>query len=116
LDTIEVIETESQVVLNALTEHDFQDAFKKWQKDWERCIRTKEDYLEGHGGQYTPGRNTNPEIMDVPFFLTTGKFVDICVNTNLRVTSPEVLLVGANTWWPAECKVTEALRNTYYLL
>jgi hypothetical protein len=31
-DTIEVIEAESQVVLNTLTEHDFQDAFKKWQK------------------------------------------------------------------------------------
>jgi hypothetical protein len=27
-DTIEVIETESQAVLNALTEHDFQDALK----------------------------------------------------------------------------------------
>jgi hypothetical protein len=31
-DTIEVIEAESQVVLNTLTEHDFQDAFKKWQR------------------------------------------------------------------------------------
>jgi hypothetical protein len=29
-ETIEVIEAESQVVLNTLTEHDFQDAFKKW--------------------------------------------------------------------------------------
>jgi hypothetical protein len=28
-DTIEVIEAESQAVLNTLTEHDFQDAFKK---------------------------------------------------------------------------------------
>jgi hypothetical protein len=27
-DTAEVIETESQAVLNTLTEHDFQDAFK----------------------------------------------------------------------------------------
>jgi hypothetical protein len=31
-DTIEVMEAESQVVLNTLTEHEFQDAFKKWQK------------------------------------------------------------------------------------
>jgi hypothetical protein len=31
-DTIEVIEAESQAVLNTLTEHDFQDSFKKWQK------------------------------------------------------------------------------------
>jgi hypothetical protein len=29
---IEVIEAESQAVLNTLTEHDFQDAFKEWQK------------------------------------------------------------------------------------
>jgi hypothetical protein len=28
-DTIEVIEAQSQAVLNTLTEHDFQDAFKK---------------------------------------------------------------------------------------
>jgi hypothetical protein len=28
-DTIEVIQAESQAALNALTEHDFQDAFKK---------------------------------------------------------------------------------------
>jgi hypothetical protein len=31
-DTTEVIEAESQAVLNTLTEHDFQDAFKKRQK------------------------------------------------------------------------------------
>jgi hypothetical protein len=29
-----VIEAESQAVLNTLTEHDFQDEFKKWQKRW----------------------------------------------------------------------------------
>jgi hypothetical protein len=29
-DTIEVIEAELQAVLNTLTEHDFQDAFKNW--------------------------------------------------------------------------------------
>jgi hypothetical protein len=31
-DTIEVIEAESQAVLNTLTEHNLNDAFKKWQK------------------------------------------------------------------------------------
>jgi hypothetical protein len=30
-DTTEVIEAESQAVLYTLTEHDFQEAFKKWQ-------------------------------------------------------------------------------------
>jgi hypothetical protein len=40
-DTIEVIDAELQAVLNTLTEHDFQDAFKKWQKRWERCIDSR---------------------------------------------------------------------------
>jgi hypothetical protein len=29
-------EAELQAVLNMFTEHDFQDAFKKWQKRWEQ--------------------------------------------------------------------------------
>jgi hypothetical protein len=32
---------ESQSVLNTNREHNFQDAFKKWQKDWERYIRAE---------------------------------------------------------------------------
>jgi hypothetical protein len=49
--TTEVIEAESPVVLNILTEHDFQDAFRKWQKKrWELCTRVEGDYFEGHGG------------------------------------------------------------------
>jgi hypothetical protein len=40
-DTTEVIEAESRAVLNTLTEHDFQNAFKKWQNRWERCIRVE---------------------------------------------------------------------------
>jgi hypothetical protein len=31
-DIVQVTEAESQVVLNSLTKHDLQDAFKKWQK------------------------------------------------------------------------------------
>jgi hypothetical protein len=34
-------------VLNTFTEHNFQHAFKKWQKRWERCIREKGNYFEG---------------------------------------------------------------------
>jgi hypothetical protein len=41
----EVIEAESQAVLNTLTEHDFEDAFEHCQKRWER------DHFEGDGGQ-----------------------------------------------------------------
>jgi hypothetical protein len=43
--------TESQAAPISLQEHDFQDAFKKWQKCWERCICTEGDYFEGDGGQ-----------------------------------------------------------------
>jgi hypothetical protein len=50
-DPTEVIEAESQAVLNTLTEHHFQDAFKQWQKRWERCISAERDYFEGDGGQ-----------------------------------------------------------------
>jgi hypothetical protein len=50
-DTTEVIEAELQEVINTLTEHDFQDAFKKLRKHWEWCIRTKGYYFEGEGGQ-----------------------------------------------------------------
>jgi hypothetical protein len=46
-----VIEAESQSVLNTLTEHNFQDVFKKWQKVWEQCIRAEGEYFEGGGGQ-----------------------------------------------------------------
>jgi hypothetical protein len=50
-DTTVVIEAESQVLVNSLTEHDFQDAFKKLQKRRQRCIHAEEDYFEGDGGQ-----------------------------------------------------------------
>jgi hypothetical protein len=49
-DTTEMIEAESQAVLNTPTDHDFQDAFKNFQKRWERCINAEEDYFEGDGG------------------------------------------------------------------
>jgi hypothetical protein len=45
VDTIKVIEAELQVVLSTLTVHDFQDAFKNWQKCWERAL------LQDDGGQ-----------------------------------------------------------------
>jgi hypothetical protein len=49
-DTIEVMDAESQAVLNTLTEHDFQDAFKNGRRVWKRCIRAEGDYFEGGGG------------------------------------------------------------------
>jgi hypothetical protein len=50
-DTTEVIEAELQGVMNTLTEHDSQDAFKKWQKRWVRCIHEEGDYFEDDDGQ-----------------------------------------------------------------
>jgi hypothetical protein len=50
-DTVEVIELELQAVLNTLTEHDFQGAFKKCQKRREQYISAEVDYSEGNGGQ-----------------------------------------------------------------
>jgi hypothetical protein len=46
-----VIKAEWHMVLNTFTEHDFQDAFKKWQKRWKRCIRAEGDYFKGDGDQ-----------------------------------------------------------------
>jgi hypothetical protein len=45
------IEAKSQAALKTLREHDFQEAFTKWQKRWERCIRAEGDCFEGEGGQ-----------------------------------------------------------------
>jgi hypothetical protein len=50
-DTTEVIEAESQTVLNTLTEHHFQDAFKNLQKRWERRMSAEGDCIEGDCGQ-----------------------------------------------------------------
>jgi hypothetical protein len=44
-DTSDVIETGLQSVLNTIPEHNFQNAFKKWQKLWE------EDSIECDDGQ-----------------------------------------------------------------
>jgi transposase len=39
-DTVEEIQAESQKVLNTLTQKDFQDSFRSWQKRWDRCVRS----------------------------------------------------------------------------
>jgi hypothetical protein len=51
--TIEVIEAESQAVLNALTEHDFQDAFKNGRSTGNGAHATEGNYCEGDSGRYT---------------------------------------------------------------
>jgi hypothetical protein len=42
-DTIEVMEAESQAVMNTLREQNFQDAFTKRQKRWEQCTCAEGD-------------------------------------------------------------------------
>jgi predicted ABC-type exoprotein transport system permease subunit len=52
-DTFEVIEADSRTVLNTLTEHVFQDVFKKWQKRWERRMLREGNYFEVDDGPET---------------------------------------------------------------
>jgi hypothetical protein len=41
------MEADLQAILNPLTEHNFQNAFKRWQKHWEQCIYVARDYFMG---------------------------------------------------------------------
>jgi hypothetical protein len=49
-DTTEVVEEESQAVLNTLTEHDLQDAFKKMVEALEQCVLADGNCFDGDGG------------------------------------------------------------------
>jgi hypothetical protein len=40
-----MIKADSQAVLNTITEHDFHNEFKKWQKRWEQCLNAEGDYF-----------------------------------------------------------------------
>jgi hypothetical protein len=42
--------SESQAVLNTLRDNDFQECFKNWQRCWDRCEASEEDYFEGDAG------------------------------------------------------------------
>ena len=50
-DTIEEIKAESQRVLDTLIEKDFQEAFKKWRRRWDRCLHAGGNYFEGDGSR-----------------------------------------------------------------
>jgi hypothetical protein len=49
-DTIE-IQAESQRVLDTLIEKDFQEAFQKRRRRWDRCLHAGENYFEDDGGR-----------------------------------------------------------------
>ena len=50
-DTIEEIEAKSLRVLDTLIEKDFQEAFQKWRRRWDRCLHAGVNYFEGDGGR-----------------------------------------------------------------
>ena len=50
-DTIEEIQAESQRVLDTLTEKNFQEAFQKWRRRWDRCLHAGGNYFERDGGR-----------------------------------------------------------------
>jgi histone-lysine N-methyltransferase SETMAR len=50
-DTVEEIRAATETVLNTLTKKHFQDAFKKFQKQRDRCVRSQEDCFEGDGAE-----------------------------------------------------------------
>jgi hypothetical protein len=50
-DTIEEMQAESQRVLDAVTHKDFQEAFHKWRRRWDRCLHAGGNYIEGDGGR-----------------------------------------------------------------
>jgi hypothetical protein len=50
--TIEEIQAESQRVLDSLTDKDFQEAFQKWRRWWDRGLHAGGNYFEGDGGRY----------------------------------------------------------------
>jgi len=45
-DTIEDSQAETQKVLDTLTEKNFQDAFQKWRRLWDRCLHAGGNYFD----------------------------------------------------------------------
>jgi len=48
--TIEPIQADSQSVLDTLIEKDFQEAFQKRRRRWDRCPHAGGNFFEGDGG------------------------------------------------------------------
>jgi hypothetical protein len=50
-DTFEEIKAESPRLPDTVTEKDFQEAFQKWRRRWDRCLHVEGNYFEGDGGR-----------------------------------------------------------------
>jgi hypothetical protein len=51
-DTVEEIQAESSRAFDTLTQKDFQEAFQKWRRRWNRCLHVGGNYFEGDGGRH----------------------------------------------------------------
>jgi hypothetical protein len=49
-DITEEMQDKSQRVLDTLKEKDFQEAFQKWRRRWDRCLHAGGNYFEGDDG------------------------------------------------------------------
>jgi hypothetical protein len=76
-DATDVIEAGSQAVLGTLTEHDSQDAFKKWKKRWEPYIYICErELLRAWWGPVGPKLVFDKMAASVPDIMdTSGIFI-----------------------------------------
>ena len=52
-DIIEELQAEPQTVLDTLVGKDFQEAFQKWRRRWDRCllVHAGGNYFEGDDGR-----------------------------------------------------------------
>jgi histone-lysine N-methyltransferase SETMAR len=50
-DNFEEMETESQRMLDTLTDNDFQEAVQTWKRLWDRCLQVGGNYFEGDSGR-----------------------------------------------------------------
>jgi hypothetical protein len=106
-DTIEVIEAELQAELNIITEHDFQDALKKYQKHWEQYICSEGHYLEGDGPKlvFDQIAATVLEIMDSYLYILSlllhsevlSKFTYVTSPRRSRDTSVDIMGYGLDS-------------------
>lgn len=55
--TVEEIQRVSQMVLDTLTEQDFQGSFQVWQDRWQRFITAHGDYFEGEAAKCKSGKD-----------------------------------------------------------
>jgi hypothetical protein len=47
---VEEIQAQLQAVLNTLGENKCQECFKNWQRSWDCCQASEENYFEGDAG------------------------------------------------------------------